>query len=96
MAFFVYILLCSDNSYYVGHTDNIEQRISQHKLKACSGYTATRLPVTVVFVQDFGSRDEALIAERQIKGWSRKKKEALIKSDWATIIKLSNTKKVLK
>jgi predicted GIY-YIG superfamily endonuclease len=95
MAFFVYILKCNDDSYYVGHTDDIERRVSQHQLKECSGYTATRLPVKVVFVHDFGSRDEALVAERQIKGWSRKKKEALIKEDWATIVALSNAKKRL-
>ena len=48
-------------------------------------YTATRLPVQLVFSQEFATREEALVSERQIKGWSRKKKEALIKSDWNTI-----------
>jgi predicted GIY-YIG superfamily endonuclease len=84
--FYVYILRCSDGSYYTGHTDNIEARISQHKqglIKNC--YTSTRLPVELVFHQDFGSRDEAFAAERKIKGWSRPKKEALIKGDWALI-----------
>jgi putative endonuclease len=84
--FYVYILKCSDGSYYVGHTDNIEARVSQHQqglIKNC--YTSTRLPVEVVFVQDFCSRDEAFVAERKIKKWSRKKKEALINKDWQLI-----------
>lgn len=84
--FYVYMLKCSDGSYYIGHTDNIEARISQHTqgiIKNC--YTSTRLPVELVFHQDFGSRDEAFAAERKIKGWSRKKKEALIKKDWQLI-----------
>ena len=84
--FYVYILKCSDGSYYTGHTDNIEARISQHKqglIKRC--YTSTRLPVEVVFVQEFGSRDDAFVAERKIKGWSRKKKMALTKKDWGLI-----------
>lgn len=84
--FYVYMLKCSDGSYYTGHTDNIEARISQHKqglIKNC--YTSTRLPVELVFHQDFGSRDEAFAAERKIKGWSRQKKEALIKKDWQLI-----------
>ena len=84
--FFVYILKCASGSYYTGHTDNLEARISQHKqglIEKC--YTNTRLPVEVVFVQPFGSRDEAFTAERKIKGWSRQKKEALIKKDWDLI-----------
>ena len=81
--FFVYILKCSDGSYYAGHTDNLELRIAAHDNGSFSGgYTAERLPVSVVYVQDFQTRDEAFAAERQIKGWSRRKKEALIEKDW--------------
>jgi predicted GIY-YIG superfamily endonuclease len=80
--FYVYILLCNDGSYYVGHTDNMEARFSAHeqRLYPCS-YTAKRLPVKLVFVQETSSRCEALEAERQIKNWSRKKKQALIAQD---------------
>jgi predicted GIY-YIG superfamily endonuclease len=88
--FYVYILKCSDGSYYTGHIDNIEARISQHQqglIKNC--YTITRLPITVVFSQTFGSRNEAFIAERKIKGWSKQKKEALIKGDWGLVSSLS-------
>lgn len=83
------MLKCSDGSYYVGHTDNLEQRIAAHKSKEFNGYTASRLPLEVVFVQAFPLRDEAFSAECQIKGWSRKKKEALIRSDWLQIGKLA-------
>jgi len=88
--FYVYLLRCSDDSYYIGHTDDIEKRIAEHNHGSVSGYTKTRLPIIVLYTQDFMTRDEALTAERQIKGWSRKKKEALIRGDWEMIKKLSN------
>lgn len=88
-SFFVYILKCSDGSYYIGHTDNIDQRIADHHSKLIDGYTASRLPAHIVFLQDFQTRDEAFNAERQIKGWSRKKKEALIKEDWKEVSRLA-------
>lgn len=89
--FYVYILKCSDGSYYTGHTDLIEKRISEYMSGTVSGYTASRLPVQVIYVETFGSRYEALAAERQVKGWSRKKKEALISQDWKKLVHLSNT-----
>ena len=92
MAFYTYMLKCSDGSYYVGHTDNIEQRLSQHQFGKISGYTATRLPLEVVWVENFYSRDAAFRAERKIKGWSRKKKEALIRKDWQAISELSKNR----
>ncbi len=85
----MYMLKCSDGSYYIGHTDDIDKRISEHMQGEVSGYTKTRLPIKVVYVQSFGTRDEAINAEQQIKGWTRKKKEALIREDWETIKKLS-------
>ena len=88
--FFVYMLKCKDESYYIGHTDDIEKRIAEHNDGSIKCYTQSRLPVTVVYTKDFATRDEALIAERQIKGWSRIKKEALIRDDWDMIKKLSN------
>ncbi|KTD57561.1 GIY-YIG nuclease family protein [Legionella shakespearei] len=81
--FWVYILGCNDKSYYTGHTDNLENRLYQHHNRMISGcYTATRLPVTLLYTASFPTRMEALAAENQIKGWSRKKKEALIKENW--------------
>jgi predicted GIY-YIG superfamily endonuclease len=94
MGFYTYMLKCADASYYVGHTDNIEQRLSQHKSGKISGYTATRLPVELVWMENFNSRDEAFFAERKIKGWSRKKKAALICGDWQAISELSKNRQV--
>ena len=82
MPFWAYMLRCADGSYYVGHTDNLEHRIGQHQSGAIPGYTHERRPVTLVWSQDFPSREEALAAELQIKRWSRAKKEALIRGDW--------------
>src|SRR5690349_1138680 len=85
MSFWVYILRCADNSYYTGHTDNLEERIAKHQSGEIEGYTLTRLPLTLVFSEHFPTREEALRCERQIKGWSRKKKEALMRGDWAEV-----------
>jgi predicted GIY-YIG superfamily endonuclease len=90
--YYVYILKCNDNSYYVGHTDDIEKRISEHSLREYDCYTSRRLPIRVVFVQSFGSRDEAFTVERQIKKWSRKKKEALIEENFAKLSLLAKKK----
>ncbi len=89
MSFWVYILKCADGSYYTGHTDNLEKRIGEHRSGAFGGYTSTRLPVELVFSQDFSSREEALTSERQIKGWSRKKKEAMMRGDWDEVSRLA-------
>ena len=92
MAFWVYILCCADNSYYTGHTDNLEQRIAQHHqgyFPTC--YTYKRRPLTLVFSQDFVTREEALTSEQQIKGWSRKKKEAMMRGDWAEVSRLAKS-----
>lgn len=89
MSFWVYILRCADNSYYTGHTDNLEQRIGEHQQGLCGGYTSSRLPVEMAFSQECATREEALAAEQQIKGWSRKKKEAMMCGDWAEVSRLA-------
>lgn len=89
MSFHTYILRCRDGSYYVGHTDALESRIAQHQAGNMPGYTVSRLPVALFWSQDFGSREEAIAAEQQIKGWSRKKKEALARGDWESIAMLA-------
>ena len=84
--FWVYILQCSDNSYYTGHTDNLETRLYQHYNKIFpTCYTATRLPVKLVYSEQYSTRIEALSAEKKIQKWSRKKKEALISGDWGKL-----------
>ena len=82
MSFWVYILHCSDGSYYAGHTDDLEARIAAHETGAIPGYTSRRRPIRLVFVEDLPSRDEAFARERQIKGWTRRKKQALIERNW--------------
>ena len=89
MAFWVYILRCSDGSYYTGHTDDLERRMAQHYTGELPCYASIRLPVELVFSQEFQARAEALERERQIKGWSRGKKEALIRGDWAEMSRLA-------
>jgi putative endonuclease len=88
--FYVYILECSDETYYTGHTDNIEARIGAHEqglIPSC--YTFTRRPVKVIYVTTFASRGEAIDAEQQVKGWSRRKKEALINGEFELLKSLS-------
>jgi predicted GIY-YIG superfamily endonuclease len=89
MAFWVYILECADGSYYVGHTDTLDYRLQEHHSGAVSTYTRTRRPVRLAYSQDFPTRDEAFAAERQIKGWTRRKKEALIRGDWEELRRLA-------
>lgn len=92
MAFYTYILQCADRSYYTGHTDDLEKRIAQHHDGTLPGYTHDRRPVDLVWVQEFPSRYEALEAEQRIKGWSRAKKEALIRTDWSAVQRLARRK----
>ena len=87
--YFVYIVKCSDESYYTGVTSNLEQRIKEHNYGIFKGYTSKRLPVTLVFSNRFSDVREAIRAEKQIKGWSRAKKEALIEGDFEKLVKLS-------
>jgi predicted GIY-YIG superfamily endonuclease len=89
VSFFSYLLRCADGSYYAGHTDNLELRIGQHQAGECDGYTAKRLPLTLAWSQEFATREEALAAERQIKGWGRAKKEALMAGDFALLSTLA-------
>lgn len=85
MVFWVYMLDCADGSYYTGHTDNLEQRIGEHRTGSYPGYTSSRLPVKLVWSQECATRAEALSAELQIKRWSRRKKEAMIRGDWEAV-----------
>ncbi len=80
---YVYMLRCSDGSYYVGNTRGLlEDRVGQHNAGSFGGYTASRRPVVLVWQQDFQRLTDAIAVERQLKGWSRAKKEALIRGDF--------------
>ncbi|MBV8493837.1 MAG: GIY-YIG nuclease family protein [Alphaproteobacteria bacterium] len=86
MGAYLYILLCADGSYYVGITrDSLEKRIAEHQAGTFSGYTARRRPVKLVFHQHFERIEDAIAAERQVKGWRREKKAALIRGDFAAL-----------
>ena len=82
----VYILRRADGRYYVGSTRGpIERRVAEHDAGTFDGYTARRRPVTLVYQQTFERIVDAVPAERQLKGWSRAKKESLIAADWARL-----------
>ncbi|HEX2555969.1 MAG TPA: GIY-YIG nuclease family protein [Microvirga sp.] len=87
----LYILRCADGSYYVGtsRAEDLDTRVSQHQQGTFGGYTAKRRPVTLVYSSHFDRIDEAIASERQIKGWARAKKEALIRGDFEALPGLS-------
>jgi putative endonuclease len=78
---FVYILRCSDDSLYIGESDDVPTRVSRHNDGRGSTFTASRRPVRLVYTEVHESREEALARERQLKRWTRAKKEALIAGD---------------
>ena len=86
------MLKCSDGTYYVGHTDDFQRRLAEHNFGKYDGYTSTRLPVVPVYLQDFGSREDAQKAEWKIKRWSAPKKEALINQNWEALSVLGKKK----
>ena len=88
---FVYMLECADRSYYVGSAtgDDLWRRIAEHESGAYRGYTYTRRPVRLVWSEYFDRIIDAIAVQRQIKGWSRAKKQALIKADWGRIKQLA-------
>ena len=74
----MYILLCGDNTYYVGSTWNLDARMEQHATGRGSEYTRRRLPVKLVYREEYERVDEAFRREKQVQGWSRAKRQALI------------------
>ena len=87
---YLYILRCADGSYYIGTArQGLELRVAEHNNGHYGGYTSTRRPVTLVFAEHFPTIQDAIAAERQVKGWSRAKKEALIRGDYDAIKLLS-------
>lgn len=83
---YVYMLRCFDGSYYVGSARRgLDRRIAEHNEGAYGGYTSTRRPVTLAWAEHFPDITDAIAVERQLKGWSRAKKEALIRGDYDAI-----------
>ncbi len=89
---FVYILECSDGTLYTGSTIDLELRVNQHEIVKGANHTEKRLPVKLIFAQEFPRIDEAFYREKQIQGWSRKKKLALIEEDFNSLKKHSECK----
>ncbi len=87
------MLRCADGSFYVGCTTDLDSRIGQHLAGTMGGYTAARLPVQLVWVEEFQHIDDAIAVERQIKGWSRAKKIALVAGDFAVISTLASRRR---
>ena len=86
MAFWTYLLRCSDGRFYTGHTEDLDVRLAQHQqgfFPNC--WTYSRRPVELVWSEAFPTRDEALVAERMVGEWSRAKKQALIRGDWGEV-----------
>lgn len=93
MGVSIYIIRCADKSYYVGSTHKpVEQRVHEHQAGYVDGYTKSRRPVELMFSEYFENPLEAFTMERRIKGWTRKKKEALISRDFERLKYLSNYK----
>ena len=91
MKAWLYILQCADGSYYTGSTNNLSLRLAQHQAGKGGVYTRSRLPVKLVYTQEFPSEHEAFLRERQVKGWSRAKKEAIIRGDFDALVELSKS-----
>jgi putative endonuclease len=91
MGAFVYMLRCADASFYLGSAtgEDLTLRIAQHQAGTFEGYTSTRRPVELVWSEHFDRITDAIAVERQIKGWSRAKKQALINGDWDSVQRLA-------
>ena len=86
MSYIVYILRCSDGTFYTGLTSDLPKRILEHESGVLpNSYTYSRRPVHLAWSHEFPTHDDAICFERQIKGWNRAKKKALIKDDWELI-----------
>ena len=92
MQAWLYILKCADGSYYTGSTNNLPLRLAHHQAGEGGTYTSGRLPVEVVYSQDFSSEHQAFVRERQVKGWSHAKKAALVRGDYEALVELSRSR----
>ena len=91
-SYYTYILKCSDSSFYTGMTNDFERRLEEHTKglnKEC--YTFNKRPIELVWFETFTNPDEAIKTEKQIKGWSRRKKIALIEEDYDRLIEYSKS-----
>ncbi|MCB0478793.1 MAG: GIY-YIG nuclease family protein [Crocinitomicaceae bacterium] len=89
---YMYILECSDDSFYVGSTIDLSLRIIEHNSGIGANYTKKRIPVKLIYNEEFDSIEEAFLREKQVQKWSRKKKIALIKGEFDRLKELSRGK----
>jgi putative endonuclease len=82
MKYFTYIILCGNNKYYVGHTADLQKRFDRHKNKTGARFTLQNKPMRILWSKEFKTEIESVKREKQIKGWSRIKKEKLINGIW--------------
>ena len=92
MAGYLYILQCSDGTYYTGSTKDLAKRLTEHQSKKGANYTKTRLPVTLVFQESFLNIADAFYYEKKIQKWSHSKKKAMIENNWKLLAVLSECK----
>jgi putative endonuclease len=92
MIGYLYIVECSDGTYYTGSTIDLERRIEQHNAGEGANYTAKRLPVKLIYFEEFEHVALAFYREKQVQGWSRAKKEALINTNKKDLHDLSECK----
>ncbi|MCP3391043.1 GIY-YIG nuclease family protein [Bradyrhizobium sp. CCGB12] len=95
MGIHVYMLRCADGSFYIGSAtgEDTSKRVDEHNAGAHQGYTYSRRPVVLVWSEHFDRITDGIAAERQLKGWSRAKKEALIRSDWGSVSQLARRRR---
>jgi putative endonuclease len=92
MKGYMYILQCADGSFYTGSTTDVEERLEQHQNGEGANYTRKRLPVKLIYWEEFDRIDDAFYREKQVQGWSRKKKMALIAEDDSLLQELAKCK----
>ena len=89
---YTYILQCANGQYYVGSTTDLDKRLQEHQAGLGAKFTSKHLPVKLVYKEEFSSIEMAFARERQLHGWSRAKKEALIKGEFSSLKELSTKK----
>ena len=92
MEFTLYILECADETFYIGHTDDLGKRLALHDQGKGCVYTSTRRPLKLIHTEGFETRYEALTMERKLKGWNRAKKLAYMAGDWNAVGALAKGK----
>ena len=88
----MYILQCADDSYYVGSTRDLDLRVVQHNSGFAANYTRTRLPVTLIYSEEYVRVEDAFLREKQVQNWGRGKREALIRGDLESLKNLSRSR----